>query len=163
MLEIIALILLCDRVAAMARRRGRSPTLFELMLVGLWFAGEVAGAVLGVILAGAGGRGGPDLLVVYGLALAGAAIGGVCAFVIARSVSPVGGAYRDLPKGPFPRSRLVGALVGGVGGGLFGALITGLMFGGEPVEGNLPIVVQGFLAVGTVGALLGLVSGVQKK
>jgi hypothetical protein len=36
------------------------------------------------------------------------------------------------------------------------------MYGGQEVEGNLPLVVQGFLAVGFIGALLGLVSGIQK-
>jgi hypothetical protein len=34
MLEIIALIVLLDQIAAIARRRGRSPILFQLMLVG---------------------------------------------------------------------------------------------------------------------------------
>jgi hypothetical protein len=36
------------------------------------------------------------------------------------------------------------------------------MYGGGQVEGNLPVIVQGFLAVGFIGALLGLVSGLQK-
>jgi hypothetical protein len=102
-------------------------------------------------------------LMVYGIALDGAAVGGTCAMLIARSVSPVGGVFHDLHEEPVRRSRLAGALVGGVAGGVMGAILPARMYAGESTDSPVPIVVQGFLAVGTVGALLGLVSGIQKK
>jgi hypothetical protein len=57
----------------------------------------------------------------------------------------------------------MGAIVGGVGGGIIGAVIVSVMYRPEQAEDNLPMVVQAFLAVGLIGALLGLVSGVQKE
>ena len=85
------------------------------------------------------------------------------AFLIARSFSPIDGVWRELSEMPIRRSRLWGAVAGGVGGGVIGAIAVAAMYGGEQTEGNLPLMVQGFLAVGFVGALLGLVSGVSKR
>ena len=154
MIEIIVLIVLMGKIGNMARRRGRSPNLFGLLLLACWFAGEVVGAVLGYILSGAWNWGKPNTLLIYGLALVGAALGVGIAFLVARSLSPVEGVWREPAELPVRRSRLLGAVVGGVGGGVIGAIVVGIMYGGEQVEGNLPLVVQGFLAVGFVGALL---------
>jgi hypothetical protein len=162
MIELIVLIVLMGKIGDMARRRGRSPNLFGLLLLVCWFGGEAAGAVLGYLLSGAGGAGKPNLLLIYGPALVGAALGAGIAFLAARSLSPVGGVWRELAELPVRRSRLLGAVVGGLGGGVIGAVVVWRMYGGEQFEGNLPMVVQGFLAAGFVGALLGLVSGLQK-
>jgi hypothetical protein len=162
MLEIVVLLVLSGIIGNMARRRGRSPSLFGFLLIACWFSGEVAGAVLGYILSAGTVTGKPNLLLVYGLALCGAAAGAGLAFLIARSLGPLDGVWRDVSGVPVRRSRLLGAVVGGVGGGVIGAIVVAVMYGGEQTEGNLPMVVQGFLAVGFIGALLGLVSGVQK-
>jgi hypothetical protein len=161
MVEIIALLVLCEQIANMARRRGRSPALFVLMLLFLWFGGEVAGGVLGYSLSSAGGtRSDLNLVMVYGWALAGAVAGGVCAFVIARVIRPVGGSFREVPAAPVGRSRLLGAIVGGLGGALLGGIVPYVMYGRQ--EGA-SVVLQGVLAVGAIGSLLGLVSGVQRE
>jgi hypothetical protein len=162
MFEIILLLVLSGMIGDMARRRGRSPSLFGLLLIACWFGGEIAGAVLGYALSANAATGKPSLLLAYGLALCGAAAGASLTFLIARSLGPVDGVWREVSEVPVRRSRLLGAIVGGAGGGVIGAIVVAVMYGGEQVEGNLPMVVQGFVAVGFVGALLGLVSGVQK-
>ena len=94
------------------------------------------------------------------MALAGAAAGGLCAFVIARVIGPVGGTFREVQLVPVRRSRLLGVIVGGLGGGLIGGIVPYVMYGGQE---ELSVVLQGVLAVGAIGALLGLVSGVQRE
>jgi hypothetical protein len=165
MLEIVALVMLSQTIARMARRRGRSPTPFVLMLVGLWSGGEIAGAFLyGFVLGAAGYRGGLMnvlVLVVYAVALVGAAVGATCAFAIARCVSPVDGVFLEFPEPRVRRPRLTGILVGGIAGGAMGAAVTAHLYRGE--GDIIPIVVQGFLALGAVGAALGAFSGLEKK
>lgn len=162
MIEIIVLVVLLGMIGDMARRRGRSSSRFGLLLVVGWFGGEIAGGVLGsVVSRDAAGK--PNMLVVYGFALCGAAIGAGLVFLFVLTRAPVGGVWRDLSALPVRRSRLLGAVVGGVGGGAIGALVVVFMYGAEQTEGNLPLAVQGCLAVGFIGALLGLVSGVQKE
>ena len=55
MLGIVALLVSSHLVATMARRRGRSPTFFSLLLLCLWLSGEVSGAVVAYFIAMAGG------------------------------------------------------------------------------------------------------------
>ena len=154
MLEIIALIALVGKIGDMARRRGRSPALLGLLLIVCWFGGEVAGAVLGYKLS----AGRPNMLLIYGLALAGAGVGVGIAFLVARSLSPVDGVWRELPELSMRRSRLWGAVIGGVAGGVIGAIFVVVMYRGQ----QEPPVVASFFAVGFLGALLGLISGVPK-
>jgi len=154
MVEIIALLVLVQKIGDMARRRGRSVNLFGTLLVACWFCGELAGMVLGYKLYGNA--------LMYVLALVGAAVGTVIAFLIARSLGPIDGEWRDISELSVGNSRLWGAVAGGVGGGIIGAIIVTVLYGGEQVEGNVSIVVQGFLAVGFFGTLLGLVSGLQQ-
>jgi hypothetical protein len=161
-LEIIALLVLGGLIGDMARRRERTPSLFQAMLVLFWFGGEIAGGVLTYVLAVSSGPA-PNLLLIYAGALAGAVCGAASAFVLAKSFGPLNGEWKNLAELPVRRSRLLGAVVGGVGGGVLGAALVKFMYGNVQTEGNLPIVLQGFLAVGIVGALLGLVSGVQKE
>ncbi|MCA9068727.1 MAG: hypothetical protein KDA84_07380 [Planctomycetaceae bacterium] len=160
MLEIILLIVLSGIISDMARRRGRNPTLFSLLLIAFWLGGEFAGAVLGYSLSSDAGK--PNMLLIYGLALGGAILGAGLAFLIARSLSPVDGVWRDLTKEPVQNSRLLGAIVGGVGGGVIGAGVAFYMYGDGRAADNIPMMVQAILAVGFIGALLGLVSGLQK-
>jgi hypothetical protein len=156
--EIITLLVLGGIIRDMALRRGRSPLLFGLMLFALWFGGELAGAVLGFMLS----RAIPNVLLIYILALAGASAGGVIALLIANSLPPVDGVWRDPATFPPRRSRLWGAVAGGVGGGVIGAGIVATMFKGALWEGPLPLPIQAFLVVGFLGALLGLISGVER-
>jgi hypothetical protein len=74
----------------------------------------------------------------------------------------VDGVWRELAELPVQRSRLWGAVIGALAGGAIGAIVVAVLYGGEQGEGNLPLMVQGFLAVGFLGALLGMVSGFQK-
>jgi hypothetical protein len=162
-LEIIALMVLMGRIGDMARRRGRHPALFSLLLLVCWFGGEVAGAVLGYVLSNPGGTAQPDTPLIYGLALLGAAVGAVAAFLVARSFSPVDGVWREPDALPIRRSRLRGAVVGGVCGGVIGAVVIAVIYGVQEVKANLPMMALGCLAMACVGALLGLVSGLQKE
>ena len=65
MFEIVALLVLSHLIATMARRRGRSPTFFSLLLLCLWLSGEVFGAVVTYFVAMAGGWE-PSIGVIYG-------------------------------------------------------------------------------------------------
>ena len=160
MLEIVALLVLSHQIATMARRRGRSPTLFSLLLLALWFSGEVSGAVAAYVVSKAGGWK-PSIAIIYGGALVGAMVGGVTAFLSAKVTAPKGGKYLDIDDANIPRSRLVGAIVGGACGILFGGSAGYLLYGGVEVDAPISMPVQMALGVGTVGALLGLVSGLQ--
>lgn len=163
MIEIVSLVILLGVIGDMARRRGRHPSLFGLMLLVCWFGGELSSAALGFLLSGILGGEGPNFVLMYGLALFGAAAGAGLAFFWAASIAPVDGVWRDLASSPVRRSRLWGVLAGSLFGGLLGAVVTGAMYGGVQFDGSLPLVVQGFLAVGFVGGLLGLVSGLQSE
>ena len=88
MLEILLLIWLGRKIAAMARERGRSSAGYVLMLVGLWIGGEIAGLIVGFMLVSA--RPGEFNPTAYIFALVGAAAGAIAAFVIVNSLKPVG-------------------------------------------------------------------------
>lgn len=162
MAEIIALLVLGGIIGDMARRRERSPSVFRLMLYACWFSGEIVGGFLGYAVAASTGPH-PNLLFVYGAALVGAVCGAMVAFILAKSCGPLNDEWKDIGQLPMRRSRLLGAAIGGIGGAAVGALVVWFMYGNQQIEGNLPMVLQGALAVGLVGALLGLVSGVQKE
>ena len=83
MLEILVLFRLGRRIADRARERGYRGAPAVWLLLGLWFAGEVAGLLLG--FAGAYALSAPqepNPLIVYGAGLAGAIAGAVWAFSI---------------------------------------------------------------------------------
>ena len=86
MLEILLLYFLGQNISAKARDRGRSGPLFVVLLIAFWLIGEVMGAVVGTLLSA--GAEEPNMLLVYGGALAGAAAGAVLAFVIVGSLAP---------------------------------------------------------------------------
>jgi hypothetical protein len=163
MLEIIALFVLVGKIGSMARSRHRSPLLFGLLLLVCWFGGEAAGAAIGYLQSGTAQTGMPNILKIYGLALAGAAVGAGVAFLAVQLSGPVDRMWREPTELPGRRSRLWGAVAGGVAGGLIGAILVAVMYGQIQVEDRMPMVVESSLVVGSIGALLGLVSGVQKK
>ncbi len=80
MLEILALILLCNVNSKNAVKRGRKPGAFVLLTLVLWIGMEVLGAAIGAAAdMGAG---------MYGLAILFAAIGAVASYLIARNCKP---------------------------------------------------------------------------
>jgi hypothetical protein len=162
MVEILSLLWLLHSIGNMARRRGRSRVVFGLMLLACWFGGELLGAATGLALWGVFGDR-LRLLSIYGLALAGSVAGAGLAWVWAASRPPVNGVWHDLAAVRIRTSRLWGVLAGGLFGGVFGAVLTSFMYGGASFDSSVPIAAQGFLVVGFVGGLLGLVSGLQQE
>lgn len=161
MIEILVLIKLCQMIGDVARRRGRDPVPYGLLLVVCWIAGEIGGAMLGVSIAG-GDAGTMGTLLLYGFALGGAAIGATVAFLIARSRPVIEGQVPDPPNAPARRSRLMGALVGSVGAGLICAFIV--MYAVDTkVAGWQRTALLFMLSATFVGGLLGSVSGLQKE
>jgi hypothetical protein len=95
MLEIALLYVLSKRISAKAKAKGYKGVWFVLMFIGLWFAGEFGGAVVGLIIGmistggiSAGGRGEPPMLIAYLFGLLGAALGAVSAFLVVNLMAP---------------------------------------------------------------------------
>jgi uncharacterized membrane protein YeaQ/YmgE (transglycosylase-associated protein family) len=90
MLEIIILIVLAGKIGKTVEAKGRRKGPYQLMLVGLWFGGEVFGALLGGILTFAlSNDPDPPLFLAYVLALVGAIVGAVISFAIVNGLSPL--------------------------------------------------------------------------
>jgi hypothetical protein len=90
MLEILILIRLGQGISNRARDKGRSGGLFVVLLLLLWFGGEICGGIAGAVIGMvAMGQDEPALVVCYLGALVGAAIGAVVAFAIVNNLSPV--------------------------------------------------------------------------
>jgi len=87
MLEILVLWTLTKKIGNIVEQKGRKSGLYKVLTVVLWFGGEITGAILGVILTGADES---AQCLIYIIALLGAAVGAVIAYLIANSVSPVG-------------------------------------------------------------------------
>ncbi len=87
MLEILLLIHLSKKIAAKAREKGRSGGWFVLLLLFLWFGGEIAGAIAAAVALEVAGE--DNFFIVYLAALAGAVCGGVFAFLIVGALTPV--------------------------------------------------------------------------
>ena len=96
MLEIILLIFLTRRVGEIVEEKGRRSGWYKVLTVVLWIGGEIIGAIVGLVVAELTGSG---QFLMYLCALAGAALGAVLAFVIAKSLSPVA-AYNTPPPPP---------------------------------------------------------------
>ncbi len=90
MLEILILMSLGRNIARRAHDKGRSGAFFVVLLVVLWFGGEICGAIAGAVVGVVGmGQNEPPLLLCYLGALTGAAIGAVIAFVIVSKIAPL--------------------------------------------------------------------------
>jgi hypothetical protein len=86
MLEIILVFVISKKIAAMMKEKGRSAVGYILLFIFLWFAGEVVGAIVGVIFSmatnpNALNDGFPVLPWIF--ALVGAAVGGGIGYTIA--------------------------------------------------------------------------------
>jgi hypothetical protein len=92
-------------------------------------------------------------LMLFALWFGGELAGAVLGFMLSRAIPNVLLIYI---------LALAGASAGGVGGGVIGAGIVATMFKGALWEGPLPLPIQAFLVVGFLGALLGLISGVER-
>ncbi len=94
MCEILFLYFLGKKIYETAENKGRPGILFVLLLIGLWFGGEIFGAVVGTILV----KGNQESLgPVYVCALFGAAAGAILSFVIA-GIIPAAGSGDDRPR-----------------------------------------------------------------
>ena len=98
MLEILLLVYLCRHIGRTLRDKGRSPGLYQFLLVAMWFGGEIFGAIVAVAVLGVDGAG------AYLGALVGAAGGATIAFVIANSLAPAASAappgFAVMPAAP---------------------------------------------------------------
>ena len=82
MLEILLLIYLGKRIGAIARSKGRTAAWYQVLLCALWFGGEAAGGITGVMLT-------PSHQVepgAYLAALIGAALGATAAFILVKNL-----------------------------------------------------------------------------
>ncbi|MFL5339848.1 MAG: hypothetical protein ACJ8F7_06830, partial [Gemmataceae bacterium] len=79
MCELLALYFLGKQIGAMAESKGRGGMLFVVMFIALWLGGESCGAIVGIGLAGGGGK---RWAFAYFFALLGAGIGAASSFAI---------------------------------------------------------------------------------
>jgi hypothetical protein len=92
MLEIILVVWLSKKIAATMKDKGRSPAGYVVLFVLLWFGGEIAGAVVGMVITAMHNPRALDLdfnIGVYMFALIGAACGAGIAFLIVHTVPPL--------------------------------------------------------------------------
>ncbi len=162
MFEIPILVWLCGSLGNMARRRGRNPAGFTLLLIALWFIGELAGAIVAYQLWANSTVGIRKVVLIYGTALACAAAGAAVVFLLLRILKPVDGVWREDARLVDFRPQLAGATLGGVGGGAMTVGVMMYMYGPVQAMNNLSVVVPGAVVVGFIGALLGMVFGIQK-
>jgi hypothetical protein len=92
MLELLVLWQLGKNIAASARKKGKSAARYVLLLLALWFLGEVIGAaVCYVILAALIGpdRADRGVILIYPVAIVGASIGAYLTFKIVGREAPL--------------------------------------------------------------------------
>ena len=104
MLEIVVLIVLGQKIAKMAKSRGRSAWPWVILLIGCWYGGAFAAGITAMIVmaiadpqAAAANPNGPpeDLLILIGAALVGAICGAIFAFVVVSMLPDVRDQYDD--------------------------------------------------------------------
>jgi hypothetical protein len=110
MIEIIFLFLLCRDIGKIVRKNGRKAIGFQLALIALWFCGEFLGLIVGIVVTTQiDGRFEGVGILAYIFAIAGAIVGSIFAFRIAKSTrpKPMGSAFpvimydsSDTPDGP---------------------------------------------------------------
>lgn len=88
MLELIIVFFLARKVGRIAEEKGRGVWGYRFMAVGLWFGGEILGAMVGMAIH-------DDPATVYGLALIGAIVGAILSYVIVRNIAPAPMPYYD--------------------------------------------------------------------
>jgi hypothetical protein len=92
MLEILFLVFLTNRIGKTVETKGYKSGKYKWITIGLWFGGEIVGALIGAALTG-GDESAVGLL--YIIALLGAIVGAVIAFVIANSLEPQPGSPKS--------------------------------------------------------------------
>lgn len=97
MLEIILLIALTRRIGHILEQKGRKTGWYKLLTVVLWFGGEIVGGIIGGVVVAVTGV---SELLIYLIALIGAAVGAGAAFLIAKAVTPAGATYIPPPPPP---------------------------------------------------------------
>jgi hypothetical protein len=81
--EIMAIVLFWKSIGRIMRSAGVAPGCNQLLLVALWFAGEFAGALIGVIILGRSGDPEHPRWSVYVLGL----VGGMCGCALAENLA----------------------------------------------------------------------------
>ena len=90
MLEIAILIVMCKRIGAIVRAKGHSAVGYQVLLVVLWFVGEIGGGFMGGIVAAIlTQQGDLPMALAYLFALIGAVVGAVIALMVAKNLSSV--------------------------------------------------------------------------
>lgn len=90
MLEFLILYNLAKKIGGIIAEKGRKKTGYQVLLVALWFGGEIIGGIIGMIIGSLVlDSDGPAELLAYAFALAGAIAGAVFAFAIAKAVEPL--------------------------------------------------------------------------
>jgi hypothetical protein len=114
MLEIVVLIVLGQKIAKMARSRGRAAWPWVILLIACWYGGAIAAGVTAAIVmamadpqAAAANPNDPpeDLLIFIGAALVGAICGAVFAFVVVSQLPDVRDQWDDEDERPERRPR----------------------------------------------------------
>ncbi len=93
MCEMILVVLLSMRIAKICRSKGRTPVGWVILFIGFWIAGELGGAVIGVLIS-QGELGGSA----YVCALLGAALGAIIGFVIVSSLPNIAREHDDYDR-----------------------------------------------------------------
>ena len=96
MLEILALWWLTKKIGEIVKEKGHQSLAYQIMAVVLWFGGEIAGAIFGLVLSAFM----DDSLgcLIYLFAIVGAVAGGGAAYFIATIIKP---ADTTPPSDPF--------------------------------------------------------------
>ncbi len=89
MLEIIVLWYLSKKNSRIAKEKGYSGIGFVLLTIFLWFFFEIFGLILGGIILG-------DSLVMYGIGILSAGVGGVISHIIVKSLKNKNGSIENL-------------------------------------------------------------------
>jgi uncharacterized membrane protein YeaQ/YmgE (transglycosylase-associated protein family) len=92
MIEILVLIALTNRIGKTVEAKGYKSGKYKWITIGLWFGGEIVGAVIGSALTGGDES---AIGVLYLVALLGAVIGALIAFLIASNLEPQPGSPKS--------------------------------------------------------------------
>jgi len=96
MLEILILWALTKRIGSIVEQKGHKSGSYKVLTVVLWFGGEIIGAIVGVMMAGADES---AQCLIYIVALGGAAVGAGISYLIADNLAPV------RPTSPLPERQ----------------------------------------------------------
>jgi hypothetical protein len=86
-LELIVLIMLCRSIGKKVRAKGRAPLGYQMLLLAMWFGGEVGGGILGAMVSVVTRNEESAFLMAYGIAVIAAIAGVTITFVIVNNLS----------------------------------------------------------------------------